>query len=110
MLNCAFAGHRAAVDAMDEFRIPRALAAAIEELLGRDEVFCFYFGGTGWFDRLSARVVRRAKLSMPEKCIRLALVLPYARGVGDASLYDEILVPEELQQLKPHAAIPERYR
>lgn len=110
MLTCTFAGHREALTREDEFRVPRALMATLGDLLERDDEFCFYFGGMGWFDHLSAQVAHRMKLAAPLKRIRLVLVQPYARRVGDRELYDEVIVPECLRNLDPRAAIPERNR
>lgn len=110
MLTCTFAGHREALERADEFRVPRALLATLESLLERDDEFCFYFGGMGWFDRLSAQVVHRAKLAAPGKRVRLVLVQPRARRAGDRELYDEVIIPRGLRNFDPHAAILERNR
>lgn len=110
MITCTFAGHRAAVDAADEWAIPEALAEAVEALLAQDDAFQFYFGGMGWFDLLCAREVRRAKLAAPGKRIELALVQPYPRKIEGEDIYDAAFVPEELRKLPPRAAIPARNR
>lgn len=110
MLTCTFAGHREALDRADEFRVPRALLATLIDLLEQDEELCLYFGGMGWFDHLCAEVAWKLKRDAPEKRIRLVLVQPYARRVGDRERYDEIIIPEPLRNLNPRAAIPARNR
>ena len=87
MITCTFAGHRAAVEAADEWAIPEALAGAVEELLKLDDAFQFYFGGMGWFDLLCAREVRRAKLAASEKRIveHSQHIVAYVRRDGGAA-------------------------
>lgn len=68
--SCFFIGHREA----DERLLPE-LIDVIERLITEEQVFCFYVGGYGGFDRIAAAAVKQAKLHYPE--ISLMLVLPY---------------------------------
>ena len=67
MVNCTFAGHREVYGSGVEER----LNLALERLLEEDEEVCFYAGGMGEFDAMSARAVRVLRQHHPEKKIHL---------------------------------------
>ena len=100
---CGF-GHR--VMLMD---IEKPLREVLERLVEERGVRVFYTGGMGEFDELFARTVRSMKRDCPS--LRLVLVMPYLTerlNMDKAfyeSLYDEILIPAELDGVRPKAAI-----
>lgn len=129
MICCGF-GHR--VMLMD---IDKPLRETLERLVAERGVAVFYTGGMGEFDELFARTVRSMKRDCPS--LRLVLVMPYltqkiaigkkkdgtvyggqiARATFDGpghgwyeALYDEILIPAELDGVHPKAAIGLRNR
>ena len=108
MICCGF-GHR--VMLMD---IEKPLQAVLERLVAERGVRVFYAGGMGEFDELFARTVRSMKRDCP--FLRLVLVLPYLTErlnmdkVFYEALYDEILIPAELEGVHPKAAIGLRNR
>lgn len=129
MICCGF-GHRVLL--MD---VEKPLRAVLERLVEERGVRVFYTGGMGEFDELFARTVRSMKQDFPS--LRLVLVMPYltqkiaigkshsgaayggqiARAIYDGpghgwyeALYDEILIPAELEVVHPKAAIGLRNR
>ena len=69
----------------------------------------FYSGGQGGFDRICARCVFELKAEFTH--IRNILVIPYLSfRVVNRELFDEILFPEELDNLYFTYAIPRRNR
>lgn len=111
MVKCTFAGHREVYGSGVEER----LNLALERLLEEDEEFCFYAGGMGEFDAMSARAVRVLRQHHPEKKIHLYLVLPYMKqSVNEdkllKTLYDEIIIPMELAECHYKSAIAKRNR
>lgn len=108
MICCGF-GHR--VMLMD---IEKPLQAVLERLVAERSVSVFYTGGMGEFDDLFARTVRSMKRDCPS--LRLVLVAPYLTerlNMDKAfyeALYDEILIPAELEGVHPKAAIGLRNR
>lgn len=126
---CGF-GHRVLL--MD---VEKPLRAVLERLVAERGVAVFYTGEMGEFDELFARTVRSMKRDCPS--LRLVLVMPYltrrlvigsaldgardggqiARATYDGpghewyeSRYDEILIPAELDDVHPKAAIGLRNR
>ena len=84
------------------------LEEAIEECIQKG-VTQFYSGGQGGFDRAAARAVFQRKRENEK--IKNVLVIPYLHfKVFDASLFDEILFPEELETCHYKAAILKRNR
>ncbi len=73
MTTFAFLGHREVYRSDVEV----LLELEIEKLLQTDSEFTFLTGGMGQFDDMGASAVRAAKRCHTEKCITLALVLPY---------------------------------
>lgn len=112
MLCCSFAGHR------DVFvpEIDRKIAEALDTIIENDDTFVFYTGGMGEFDGKCASAVRAAKHRFPAKQIRLVLVLPYMTGNVNTdkhyleTAYDEVMIPIELADVHPKAAIQKRNR
>lgn len=129
MICCGF-GHRVLL--MD---VEKPLREVLERLVAERGVRVFYTGGMGEFDELFARTVRSMKRDCPS--LRLVLVMPYltrkiairkkkdgavyggqiarATSVGPGrclheALYDEILIPAELDGIHPKAAIGLRNR
>jgi hypothetical protein len=99
--SCFFIGHREA----DERLLPE-LIGAIERLITEEQVFCFYVGGYGGFDRIAAAAVKQAKLHYPE--ISLMLVLPYhpaERPVEAPYGFDGTYYPEGLEKVPRRFAI-----
>ena len=78
----------------------KELIDAIERLITEEQVFCFYVGGYGGFDRIAATAVKQAKLHYPE--ISLMLVLPYhpaERPVEAPYGFDGTYYPEGLEKV-----------
>ncbi|MBO5570779.1 MAG: DUF1273 domain-containing protein, partial [Clostridia bacterium] len=110
MLSCTFAGHR-------NLFLPdadRKIETALDGLIARDETFVFYTGGMGEFDSKCASAVRAAKHRHHDKEIRLILVLPYMsnrlntdRNYYESS-FDDVMIPIELADIHPKAAIHKR--
>ena len=105
---CGF-GHRVLL--MD---VEKPLREALERLAVKQGVTVFYTGGMGEFDELFARTVRSMKRNDPR--LRLILVLPYLTRQAATEKawyegrYDEILIPAELDDVHPKAAIGLRNR
>lgn len=109
MTCCTFAGHREVYGSAVE----ESVLSVLEKLVVKDEEFCFYVGGMGEFDAMAARAVRRLKQQHPEKKIQLVLVLPYMKqSVNEnkllETLYDEIVIPMELEGCHYRSAIQKR--
>ena len=108
MICCGF-GHRVLL--MD---VEKPLRETLERLVAERGVRVFYTGGMGEFDELFARTVRSMKRECPS--LRLVLVAPYLTErlnmdkMFYESLYDEILIPAELDGVHPKAAIGQRNR
>jgi hypothetical protein len=115
--------------------IEKPLREVLERLVEERGVRVFYTGGMGEFDELFARAVWSMKWGCPS--LRLVSVMPYltrelstgkqrygaayggqiARATYDGpghgwyeALYDEILIPAELEVVHPKAAIGLRNR
>ena len=108
MVCCGF-GHRVLL--MD---VEKPLREVLERLVKERGVRVFYTGGMGEFDELFARTVRSMKRDCPS--LWLVLVMPYLTerlNMDKAfyeSLYDEILIPAELDGVHPKAVIGLRNR
>ena len=108
MVCCGF-GHRILL--MD---VEKPLRETLEHLVEERGVRVFYTGGMGEFDELFVRTVRSMKRDRPS--LRLVLVAPYLTErlnmdkMFYESLYDEILIPAELDGVHPKAAIGMRNR
>ena len=108
-VTCCGFGHRMLL--MD---IEKLLRETLERLVEERGVRVFYIGGMGEFDELFTRTVRSMKREYPS--LRLVLVAPYLterlnfdKAFYEA-LYDEILIPAELEGVHPKAAIGLRNR
>ena len=112
MLCCTFAGHR-------DLFLPdaeRKILKALDSILESDDEFVFYTGGMGEFDSKCASAVRMVRHRFQEKRLRLVLVLPYmTNGVNTdknyfETEYDDVMIPMDLADLYPKAAIRKRNR
>lgn len=112
MTVCVFAGHREVYQSGIDAKIEEA----INRLLQTDNEFVFFTGGMGNFDDKCASAVRSAKRRRPDLNISLALVLPYMSNRLNIDkeyyeyLYDEIIIPAELDNVHYKAAIKKRNR
>ena len=98
MKSCFFIGHREA----DERLLP-TLVNVIERLVVSEDVTCFYVGGYGGFDRITATAVKQR---YPE--ITLMLVLPYhpaERPVEAPHGFDGTYYPEGMETVPRRFAI-----
>ena len=108
MKACCGFGHRNVFE-----NISSKLDNAIEEAIAQGcEIF--YTGAMGEFDSLFSAAVRSAKKAYPY--INLICVKPYftndinTNGNYYAALYDDIIIPDELANIHPKAAIKARNR
>lgn len=94
--------------------LEKPLREVLDRLVKEHGVTVFYTGGMGEFDALFARTVRALKRDHPS--LRLVLVMPYLTRRLNAdrayyeTLYDEILIPAELDGVHPKKAIGLRNR
>lgn len=112
MLCCTFAGHR-------DLFLPdaeRKILKALDSILESDDEFVFYTGGMGEFDSKCASAVRMVRHRFQEKRLRLVLVLPYMTNRVNTDKnyfeteYDDVMIPMDLADLYPKAAIRKRNR
>ncbi len=101
---CGF-GHR---EVCDDITVPleTAIFSAIKE--GCD---VFLTGAMGQFDNLFSSAVRKAKETYPK--IKLICVRPYysnSFNLNNNAVYDDIIIPHELANVHPKAAIRPRNR
>lgn len=73
MTVCTFAGRREVYSSAIEADIESALS----EIMQTDNVFVFYSGGMGDFDKKCESAVRGMKRKYPDLSICLVLVIPY---------------------------------
>ena len=105
---CGF-GHRIVL-----IDVEAPLREALCDLIEIHGVTCFLTGGMGEFDELFARNIRSLRSVYPQ--ISLCLVVPYlSKSLNEkrellSSLYDEIILPSELDGANKKAAIPMRNR
>lgn len=105
---CGF-GHRIVL-----IDVEAPLREALCDLIEIHGVTCFLTGGMGEFDELFARNIRSLRSVYPQ--ISLSLVVPYlTKSLNEkrellSSLYDEIILPSELDGANKKAAIPLRNR
>lgn len=105
---CGF-GHRTLL-----MNIEKPLRETLERLIKELGVTVFYTGGMGEFDELFSRTVRSLKRDYPG--LQLILVVPYltsrlnADKVFLSTLYDEIIIPAELDGIYSKKAIGLRNR
>ena len=112
MLCCTFAGHR-------DLFLPdaeRKIITALDSILESDDEFVFYTGGMGEFDSKCASAVRTVRHRFQEKRLRLVLVLPYMTNRVNTDKnyfeteYDDVMIPIDLADIYPKAAIRKRNR
>lgn len=108
MKACCGFGHRNVFE-----NISSKIDNTVEEAISQGcEIF--YTGAMGEFDSLFSSAVRSAKKDYPH--IKLICVKPYftndinTNGEYYASLYDDIIIPDELADVHPKAAIKARNR
>ena len=108
MTACCGFGHRDVLEKLDDAVYTAVLKVA--------EQGCeiFYTGAMGEFDSLFSSAVRKAKKIYP--VIMLICVKPYftsdlnTNGEYYAALYDDVVIPDELADIHPKAAIKYRNR
>ncbi len=105
---CGF-GHRIVL-----IDVEASLREVLCNLIEAHDVTRFLTGGMGEFDELFAKTVRSLRSVYPQT--RLCLVVPYlTKSLNErrkllSSLYDEIILPSELDGANKKAAIPMRNR
>ena len=105
---CGF-GHRIVL-----IDVEAPLREVLCNLIETHGVTRFLSGGMGEFDELFAKTIRSLRRVDPQ--IRLCLVVPYlTKSLNEkrellSSLYDEIILPSELEGANKKAAIPMRNR
>ena len=108
MKACCGFGHRNVFE-----NIKDKLYMAVKSAAGQGCVI-FYTGAMGEFDSLFSSAVRKAKKVYPN--IKLICVKPYFTNDINtdrdyyAALYDDIIIPDELADIHPKAAIKARNR
>lgn len=112
MVTCVFTGHRQ----IFEPNISEKVKKALEKLIEIENRIVFLNGKMNRFANVCAGAVCTMKEKYPEKEIRNCLVLPYYSNRINTeksyfqSLYDEILLPEEVECTYYKAAITKRNR
>ena len=112
MRTCTFAGHACVYSTY----VRQQLEAEIEAFISGTDPAVFYVGGRGDFDRMASAAVRTRKERYRDKKIQLYLVEPYMRERINRdrayyeSLYDGIIIPQELLDVHPKVAITKRNR
>ena len=105
---CGF-GHRIVLVDVDT-----ELRKVLQDLIENKGVTCFLTGGLGEFEELFARAVCSMRSEYPQ--INLCLVVPHLTKSLNGKrellsfLYDEIILPSELDGANKKAAIPLRNR
>ena len=108
MRACCGFGHRDVWEKIDDAVYAAVLKAAEQ---GCD---IFYTGAMGEFDSLFSYAARKIKKTYPE--IKLICVKPYftndlnINGEDYSALYDDVIIPDDLADIHPKAAIKYRNR
>ena len=108
MTACCGFGHRDVLEKIDDAVYAAVLKAAEQ---GCD---IFYTGAMGEFDSLFSSAVRKVKKTYPK--IKLICVKPYftndlnINGEDYSALYDDVIIPDDLADIHPKAAIKYRNR
>ena len=108
MTACCGFEHRDVLEKIDDAVYAAVLKAAEQ---GCD---IFYTGAMGEFDSLFSYAARKIKKTYPE--IKLICVKPYftndlnINGEYYSALYDDVIIPDELADIHPKAAIKYRNR
>ena len=108
MTACCGFGHRDVLEKIDDAVYAAVLKAAER---GCD---IFYTGAMGEFDSLFSSAVRKVKNTYPK--IKLICVKPYftndlnINGEDYSALYDDVIIPDDLADIHPKAAIKYRNR
>ena len=99
---CCLFGHRdASADIMP------LLTSVLEQLIVSEGARLFYVGEQGAFDRMAISVLTQLKRKY--RHISFCIVLPYVPLYMPAST-DETILPEGIEKVHPHYAIPWRNR
>lgn len=112
MIRCTFAGHRDMV----RITVSDILEVLEKIVLQSDEDVEYLVGGMGDFDRLAASAVRSLKRNYKDRKNKLILVMPYMqKRVNEQKayyeeMYDEVIVPAELDGVHYKRAITLRNR
>ena len=92
---CSFAGHGDVHYGEDTYK---KVINCIRKLVTEENIYEFWVGNYGAFDKLSARAVREVKKEFPQ--IKLCLVVPYITSELNnekffyENKFDEIIVPD----------------
>lgn len=101
MKSCFFIGHHDAPDSI----LPE-LTSAVERIILEEGKMCFYIGGYGNFDRLSAHAVKQLKQKYPQiTLMKLLYYHPAIRPVEIPDGYDGTYYPEGMEKVPPRIAI-----
>ncbi len=105
----SFAGHRQ----IDRFcEVESKLYEIVYRLLISNEFTEFFVGCNGEFDIMASSVIRRARKALGKNNSAMTLVLPYQKSDMEfmKNSFDSILIPGELGNIHPKAAITARNR
>ena len=108
MTACCGFGHRDVLEKIDDAVYAAVLKAA------EQDCDIFYTGAMGEFDSLFSSAVRKVKKTYPK--IKLICVKSYftndlnTNGEYYSALYDDVIIPDELADIHPKAAIKYRNR
>jgi len=108
MIACCGFGHREVFE-----KISEQLEAVVLKAI-KDDCDVFYTGAMGEFDSLFSSAVRKAKKKYPQ--IKLICVKPYMTNDVNtnrdyyATMYDDVVIPDELAGIHYKAAIKARNR
>lgn len=101
MKSCFFIGHHDAPDSI----LPE-LTSAIERIILEEGKMCFYIGGYGNFDRLSAHAIKQLKKKYPQVTLmKLLYYHPAIRPVEIPDGYDGTYYPEGMEKVPQRIAI-----
>lgn len=109
MAVCTFAGHRNVFGSVSDCVIEQ-----LKKILSKERSLECLVGGMGEFDVICAKAVQRLKREYPTHDISLTLVLPYmSQKLNDdkkyfETMYDSIIIPEELYGVHYKQAITAR--
>lgn len=101
MKSCFFIGHHDAPDSI----LPE-LTNSIEQIILEEKIMCFYIGGYGNFDRLSAHAIKQLKKKYPQ--VTLMKLLYYHLAIRPVEIpdgYDGKYYPEEMEKVPQRIAI-----
>lgn len=109
MAVCTFAGHRNVFGGVSD-----RVVEQLEKILSKERSLECLVGGMGEFDSICTKAVQTLKREYPARNISLTLVLPYmSQKLNDnkqyfETVYDNIIIPEELYGVHYKQAITAR--